>query len=87
MAAIEVMASLWEYEDKSTGKTVVSSVDAEVSLTDCTRKVTLDFDVALDREVDEFSRSAEERLEKLDLIVTELCNLRAWMVEQIDKHS
>lgn len=52
-------------------------LDSDISITDCSRKVTLEFFLAPD---DVASAKFEDRLAKLDMLIEEFVEFRKWYV-------
>jgi hypothetical protein len=69
IAAIEV--NIESYQWSSGG------VDATVSISDCTRHISLDFSIYSKKDLD-------EKIKKLDLLITELTKLQEVFIENAD---
>lgn len=61
-------------------------IDGDVSITDCSRKISLEFYSYLgaDRPSYEDDATVADRLDKLDLLITELALFRAWYADNAE---
>jgi len=77
MAAIEIVG------DRGNRKPAAYHTDATVTITDCTRQITLDF--YLDAKYSK--RNIPDTLNKLDILIDELTKFRVWLHENNPNNS